>query len=406
MSLRIEHARSDWEDARRQYREEKRSVINAITDTKTKNWVSRELKRIAKKYERVYEEKRKVHRKKVQHLEKRHTKKPTAKVKVKEKKGRHQEWISAMATGDIKKRDFSRKVPVYGGVILDEDERSVLCLPEKLCTYPTITHNDAVFEGTLCNTKVRWSRGQTGSPKEQEEAALTEKDSPAQTEEIHMKQDLLENQSREVYNPESKVLDFRKLRVTDMTDNPRVCMPIPRPQDEEKVLGAKELVWQDIIEKYRKGNCSEKGDQLKTNITKQQKRGIKKLLDRQKKGEIVIQNTDKSGKIAVASQENYAKQGDVHVAGDEVVTWKEVEKAKNEVQCHARTLANVFKMGEDWGGGGESRVRGAMGEGVTIIPSMINTVKDHKILPESGVPKTRPICTASHTADKRVSDNL
>ena len=52
----------------------------------------------------------------------------------------------------------------------------------------------------------------------------------------------------------------------------------------------------------------------------------------------------------------------------------------------------------------EHRVRYALGEVSTILPQMSNTPKDHKPLPASGVPKSRPLCDASATINSRVSD--
>ena len=48
----------------------------------------------------------------------------------------------------------------------------------------------------------------------------------------------------QIYYPDTKSLDYRKLKVTDMLDNPRVELPTTRPQREEQTLAAKELLQQ------------------------------------------------------------------------------------------------------------------------------------------------------------------
>ena len=221
-----------------------------------------------------------------------------------------------MAKGTGTTRDFSRQVPIYGDVQLDSDELSALALPPKFCTLARLLEKDARFEGCLCTTKARWSRKVNGSPEEQEEEA-TSGDECQDTPEQRMDQDITEQSTREVFNPETKTLDYRKQKVTDMIDNPRVELPPPRPQKEEDTLAAKELLWQDNIRKYINCNCNEKGDQNNNNLTKAQRRGIAKLKKRTKAGEIVITVTDKSGKMSVSSQENYRLQGAPHTRQDE-----------------------------------------------------------------------------------------
>ena len=208
LDLRIDQARSDWEEARRQYREQKKHVLNAEGDQKIKNWMKKEYRRMTRNYRKRYEEGRKNHRKKVQHLERRYSRKPTVSEGRKEenRKTKRDKWISSMAAGRKEGRQFSRIVPLYGGVELDKDEKSVLVLPEKYSMYPRVTVGDAVYEGTLCNTKVGWTRRTLGSPKEQEEQALLEKDPPQPIEEERMKSEILENESRELFNPEDKFL--------------------------------------------------------------------------------------------------------------------------------------------------------------------------------------------------------
>ena len=173
-----------------------------------------------------------------------------------------------------------------------------------------------------------------------------------ETEQMRMEREVEEESHREVYNEVDKTLDFRKVRVTDMKDNPRVVLPPPRPPQEEAVLTAKELLWNEAIQDYSRKNCR-KGCQ-KTNLSKKEEAGIKKLELRKKSGEVVIIPTDKSGRMSISSRESYTKQGDVHTKGDKIVSWKEIEEAKTELVRHSKALGNVFRMGENWGESGES----------------------------------------------------
>ena len=115
---------------------------------------------------------------------------------------------------------------------------------------------------------------------------------------------------------------------------------------------------------------------------------------RKKEGGIVISETDKSGRLTVSTPENYEEQGRQHVEKDIPIGWKEVEEIKKEVAGHNRCVKNIFRMGKDWGEKEEERVGRTMMEGNTVIPGMYMNQKDHKPLPENGIPKTRPVCSA------------
>ena len=90
--------------------------------------------------------------------------------------------------------------------------------------------------------------------------------------------------------------------------------------------------------------------------------------------------------MSVSSRESYRQQGEVHIQGDKRVGWKEVLDAQNTIAGHTKALGNIYRMGENWGGKGETRVRGAMNEQSTIIPQMDIYPKDHKDLRPDGTP--------------------
>ena len=133
-----------------------------------------------------------------------------------------------------------------------------MLLPPKFCTFGRIEEKEAKYDRALCQTKLRWGRITKGSPKEQEEDARIS-EGEQRTQEQKMEDEITENSSREVFDRGNKVLDFRKLRVTDMKDNPRVQLPSPRPPAEETVMGAKELLWKEVTEKYGEVKCNAKG---------------------------------------------------------------------------------------------------------------------------------------------------
>ena len=251
------------------------------------------------------------------------------------------DWFTMIAIGNQTPKE-PKKVPNYGGVSLDEDETAALSLPTKFATLSKITMNNVQYENLLCNTKTRWNRMTKGSPKEQLEAIEEDPESENPSDE----QQILENLTREIYNPETKTQDLTKLKATDMKHNPRLHLPPPRPPQEEVALATKDHMWTNTVRVYKTDNCNEFGDQTETNMTKQEARGIKKLLKRQSNGEFVISQTDKSNKNSISTNESYIEQGLVHCSKDHVASWKDVEYSKDLVLHHTKALCSVFQVGQ------------------------------------------------------------
>ena len=254
-----------------------------------------------------------------------------------DKQEERQMWIRRMAEGAGEEAPKA-VVPTYGEVSIDNDETSALILPPKFNTYDKISDKETKYQSTLCQTKIRWSRQTTGGPKEMEEDARDREES-GETGEERMEREIWEESSREVFDEINKTLDFRKLKVTDMKDNPRVVLPSPRPPGEEAALTAKEQLWNEAVEDYARKKCN--NGRQKSNMTRQEEIGTKKLQERKKRGEIVMVPTDKSGKMSVSTRECYRNQGDIHTKNDRKVTWKEREEAGRTLKGHTKALGKV-----------------------------------------------------------------
>ena len=114
---------------------------------------------------------------------------------------------------------------------------------------------------------------------------------------------------------------------------------------EESILETKSVLYKQSFDKYRAENCNSKGKQIDDILTAQELRGIAKLSSRQKNGEIIVSETDKSQNHTVSTPESYIDQGNKHSAKDKEVSWKEFNKAKAEIQGHTCALCNVFNVG-------------------------------------------------------------
>ena len=94
--------------------------------------------------------------------------------------------------------------------------------------------------------------------------------------------------------------------------------------------------------------------------------------------------------------DNYRQQNLQHIGpSDKKLSWKEIEAIKSKAVKHCQALANVFRMREDWGEKEETRIRHTLNENSTTIPQVTSNPKDHKQLPDSGIPKARGVTGAS-----------
>ena len=93
------------------------------------------------------------------------------------------------------------------------------------------------------------------------------------------KVELEDAMTREVYDPEEKVFNMQKQRVTDLKHNAYVILPPAQEIDYESLLELRRQKQSQIFKDYVRDNCDEKGRQ-RSNITKQQARGLKKLRKR------------------------------------------------------------------------------------------------------------------------------
>ena len=76
-------------------------------------------------------------------------------------------------------------------------------------------------------------------------------------------------------------------------------------------------------------------DEQKTNLTCSQKKGLISLVRRVKSGEVIIVETDKTGKFAILTMEDYMAAGMVHASKDEEVTEDFVKNNQRVRNGHA-----------------------------------------------------------------------
>ena len=115
--------------------------------------------------------------------------------------------------------------------------------------------------------------------------------------------------TRQIYNTKERIVDDRKRRVTDLKQYARVTLARPLDTKNEALIEMRRGMNERIYNDYRKEVCNKKGE-IKGNLTEKEKEGLRSLQKRMREQELVIVQTDKSGKMCVnkANQTPYERR--------------------------------------------------------------------------------------------------
>ena len=195
--------------------------------------------------------------------------------------------------------------------------------------------------------------------------------------------------SKRVYDNNLKEADFRKRKVTDTGLNKRIKVPDPACTSKEvKIQGLVDALEEVAVKAgMDEVSCLRAGKPAVSTLSESAKKGRDSLKAREKAGELVILSTDKSGKRAVMSREKYIETMQPHIDGDSSHTREEVDLIEKHFNGAAAQILKAFRVGEDWHQ--EERLKSAYSASHNQVPSLNQTVKDHK-----KELKTRALCHA------------
>ncbi|MCP3678952.1 MAG: hypothetical protein GY782_01110, partial [Gammaproteobacteria bacterium] len=274
------------------------------------------------------------------------------------------------------------------GVDLSTEERSVLCLPPKTSLNPSLSGVDFETQVEISFAKARYSLRDA-----LEEEDGQGEDKPQEDKELEQKIKEVEARTRMIYDDATGTLDLAKRRVTDLPQNSKVFLPPPLPATTEAGLAVKKQKLMSTLDQFMEKNCDSKGKQRASSLNASQKQGLASLKRRSKEGELFILETDKTNKFAAVDQDTYLKMGGKHTDKDLVISPQEAEAVQAEANGHVSMWIKMLGMGEAWGHG--PRIRESLIQQSCVVPPMKLLVKDHKKVPEDGVPPTRPVVSAS-----------
>ena len=226
-----------------------------------------------------------------------------------------------------------------GKVEISEEEKEVLRLHPKFAILNDINPVDMAWDMELGFGKLRYQLSRENEEK------LAPEDEIEITEEEKENMEITEGKARQVYDPEKKIFDLGKQRVTDMEDNSRVTLPKPLPPGDEANVEIRRNLYTKLGADYKEKFCDKEGKQP-TNLTPIQEKGLKRLQKRIREKEIVVMMTDKSSKFAVTTMEEYLKLGEQHTGKDKEITRQEITEREKILNGHSSMWIKMWGISE------------------------------------------------------------
>ena len=278
-------------------------------------------------------------------------------------------------------QEFDSKPKCYGGVQLKKNEYHILSLPPKFALYEEVNIDRCEAEIEKGMAKLRWNRR-----KEEEK----------------------EKREREwAYDSERNTMNFRNLRPTEMRYNKRVFLPSKMAEEEEiKVMNLKNEMMKKI-----QNYCEQEKDVMKmSNLKQSEIKGLKSIKTKMKNN-LVVSQTDKSGKFSVDTKDNYVECMKVHIDNDEEITEEDHLRVQKEANAHSTFWVKILGVSKDTGEGEKQRERNhqraknnLMVEG-SELPPVYGLRKDHKKTnDEIKGPPLRPVCSATTAYNSKLAN--
>ena len=287
-------------------------------------------------------------------------------------------------------QNFSSSPRCYGNIEVTKNEVEILSLPPKFAVFDRVdlVKCEAQVEKGLA--KLRWTTQRTTEPANEQGESTTQKT-------IEMGE---QHDEVRVFNEETKTLDLRLLKPSDLPFNKRVVLPAPL--DDEKEVTLQHL--RDRLSKTTKKyvQSTEYRTTVNGNLTKAEKSGLKSLKERIDQDGIVVYQTDKSGRFSVDAIHNYREACQTHTENDPTVDQDFHEKVQKQANAHSTFWVRILRTGEELGG--QARIKGNMLVQDCILPPLYALRKDHKhiVNPVNG-PPVRPICGAVSAYNRKLS---
>ena len=305
--------------------------------------------------------------------------------------------------GDFVPGEVKGPVVVGGNIsLLNQDEIAVLTRGPSFTIRRVLSRERFIVEIEKSYIKIRWTKQDEAEVDCDMEGTGLDNEEQARIDDIA---ELEEAKSRIIFDLDKKEIDYRKQRCTDVKHNAKVILPGPGNQTLERELEVRRVEWLAIYDAYVKEFCDEKGVQEDT-LTPAEARGLKSLKKRVADGSLIICQTDKSGRFAVRSKEEYSEAGAKHVDKDEEVTMEFLIKNQKKLNGHMSMLLKTFNVGADWKH--QARIRATKITWSLSVAPLYLLYKDHKgwTVEAGGPPPTRPVASAGGGQNDNMSETV
>merc|ERR1712082_242455 len=108
------------------------------------------------------------------------------------------------------------------------------------------------------------------------------KEDTEEDDKLEEKMRIAEAFSRMVFDDNSKTLDMRKRRVTDLPQNSKVFLPPPLNPMVESGLSVRKQEFSDSFADFMKNECDDRGKQLTNSLTTDQTKGLRDIKKKSK----------------------------------------------------------------------------------------------------------------------------
>ena len=284
--------------------------------------------------------------------------------------------------------NFESKPRMYGGVNLDQNNEvtSALSLPPKFTVYENVDPERCEIEVDKAISKYRWSvmSGEERVTDEQGEFTI--------------------DGTRDRVWPldyETNSIDYRKMRAMDLPFNKRIQLPDPVDPDVENDLQNLKHRLKSVTSQY----CHENKNNKYSNLTSSERNGLKEVCRDQ---ELVVFQTDKSGRFSVDTRDNYKAACAKHVPEEDVeITEDEYTECQRVINAHSTLWTRILNAGEEVEGGkvrASDRIRNNLLVQNHSTAPLYALRKDHKEYADDVEgPPTRPVCAANTAYNSKLS---
>ena len=284
--------------------------------------------------------------------------------------------------------------------LLSPNEVAVLTRGPKFTVRRVLDKERYLLELEKASVKLRWHLKDKDLMEEVDMETLMNEEEKQAVDEIAQVE---EAKSRSVFSHDDMKVDFRRSRATDVKHNTKINLPGPLTNIQEAEIGMRRIAFGAVFDKFVDGFKDEKGV-TEDNLTKEEAAGLKSLKRRVADGSLVICQTDKSGRFAVMSMEEYEMAGLKHTSKDQEVDIDSVKAIETQLNGHISMMLKMFNVGANWGH--EDRTRATKITHSLSVAPLYLLYKDHKgwSVQMGGAPPSRPVASAGSGQNDHYSE--